>query len=366
MNKLTVVIFFLLCNLQFAFAQSEAYFPGWNISGKYGVQTDNPEFSEIGCGNSLVAIIDTGVDYNNKELMNSVWVNPNETFDGFDNDGNGYVDDIHGINVGSYAQNPLPIDISGHGTHVAGIMFSQEFGIIPECKFIAINIFNNLLSASNRNLSTAIKYLIDIRNRNGLDYIFVNMSLGDVDSDQEAYDAIHSGIDNGLVFVGSSGNNAVSLDGKHKFYPANYDGVVSVASINYEGKLSSFSNWGKNVSIAAPGEYIQSYWLNNQKRILSGTSMAAPHVTGLLAKYYGITGEIGTQKLIDYSKFNNKLKNKTVKSSSANFPQMVYSIPMCQEKKFLQCNLTCNKYTKKNGKKRTCRSACRKKTNCQE
>ncbi|AQT68718.1 Thermophilic serine proteinase precursor [Anaerohalosphaera lusitana] len=231
-------------------------------------------------GNSdvTVAVIDSGVDYTHEELQASMWVNSAEIpGNGIDDDNNGFIDDIHGCNVVSDPRSHSgdPMDMHGHGTHVSGIISAQAFngkGIIGTAfntKIMAIRAAQYTGTLTIQDISEGIIYATE----NGAEVI--NMSFGGYQYSQIITDALEVALSQ-AVLVASSGNDSAPIP----CYPAKYPYVIGVASCNTDGEKSWFSNPG---DIMAPGESILSTLPNNSYAEWSGTSMAAPVVSGTAA-----------------------------------------------------------------------------------
>jgi subtilisin family serine protease len=172
-----------------------------------------------------------------------------------------------------------PQDYNGHGTHVAGIIAGNGAGLgiigtAPKTEVYAVKAFNRKGSANLSDLLSAINWCIE----NGMQVI--NMSFGMEKLSESLRQAIQIAHRRGIVMVAATGNRGLpsSID-----FPARYPETIAVASVSREGVLSQFSNMGKGVDLAAPGERIPSAWLNGAKREMSGTSMAVPHVSGTIA-----------------------------------------------------------------------------------
>lgn len=172
-----------------------------------------------------------------------------------------------------------PQDYNGHGTHVAGIIAgrSAELGIIgiaPRTHIYAVKAFNRRGSAQLSDLLSAINWCIENKMQ------IINMSFGMDKLSESLKQAIQIAHQRGIVTVAATGNQGLrsQID-----YPARYPETIAVTSISKNRELSPFSNFGKGVDIAAPGDRIPSAWLNNGRKEMSGTSMAVPHVTGTIA-----------------------------------------------------------------------------------
>ena len=234
----------------------------------------------------IVAINDTGVLYTHEDLAANMWVNPGEIpEDGIDNDGNGIIDDIHGFNAIDNTGNPL--DDNGHGTHVAGIIGAvgnNGIGVAGVAWNVQLMALKFLSASGSGTLSDIIR-CIDYARVNGAD--IMNNSWGGGGFSNSLRDAIVRARDAGIIFVASAGNEANNNDANPS-YPASYDlgNILSVASSTRQNTLSSFTNFGSStVDLAAPGSDIVSTYndSDNSYRALSGTSMAAPQISGILA-----------------------------------------------------------------------------------
>lgn len=260
---------------------------------------------EKGDRNVVIAIIDSGIDYRHDDLAPKAWINPGEIPDnGLDDDGNGYVDDVYGWDFtdapnlqaeGDYLEGDNePIDESGHGTHVAGIAGAMPdngigiAGVAWECPLMAIRAGLSLGGSSrlqDDDSAAAIVYTVD----NGANVI--NMSWGSERRSFVIQDAIDYAHTRGAVLVAAAGNSQKPT----AIFPAAYRKVIAVASTEQNQQRFYQSNFGASIDIGAPGNVILSTQINNQYRLLTGTSMASPHVAGvaalLLAKRPALTHE---------------------------------------------------------------------------
>ncbi len=182
-----------------------------------------------------------------------------------------------GINI--LSPSFMPTDYNGHGTHVAGIIAGRTFesgivGVAPRAHIYAVKAFNRRGSANLSDLLSAINWCIENKMH------IVNMSFGMDKLSESLRQAIQVAHRRGILMVAATGNQGRK---SHIDFPARYPETIAVTSFSENGKLSVFSNFGKGVDIAAPGDRIPSAWLNHSKRVMSGTSMAVPHVTGTIS-----------------------------------------------------------------------------------
>lgn len=227
----------------------------------------------------VVAIVDSGLDLNHSQFQNSLWSNPYDKIDGIDNDNNGYVDDIVGWD---FVQNDnSPQDGLYHGTHVAGIVTKIGNGNIS---IMPLRFQNDSGLGYAGAAASAIHYAVDMKLK-GVNLAAINCSFGGIDFIPGVLEtAIRRANDNGIVVVIAAGNNGVDMDVSPK-YPASLklSNGLTVASINPDLSLASYSNYGKNsVHVAAPGSDIYSSLPNNSYGYVSGSSMAAPMVSAVV------------------------------------------------------------------------------------
>ncbi len=259
-----------------------------------------------GHGNTLVAVIDTGVDYTHEDLAQNIWVNPGEIpGDGIDNDNNGFVDDIHGYNF-AY-DNGNPMDDHDHGTHVAGIIGAVGdngigvAGVNWNVKIMAVKFLDSSGSGSISDAIQGIYYAVN----NGAQISNNSWGLNGAYS-QALQDALQYARDAGHIFVAAAGNGNSAGVGQNNdvipFWPANHDldNVVSVAALDDNDQIASFSNYGAtSVDVGAPGVHILSTTIGNTYKTFSGTSMATPHVTGLLSLIWDQHPDWNWQQVLD-------------------------------------------------------------------
>jgi subtilisin family serine protease len=242
----------------------------------------------------IVAVVDTGVDYNHEDLKEVMWRNPGEIENnGIDDDNNGYVDDIFGINTlirskdGKATTNIM--DTHSHGTHVSGTIGAKQnnqkgiAGIASKVKIMGIRTVPNNGDELDIDVAEAFIYAA----KNGARII--NCSFGKFKNEGQNLipDTIkYIGENYNVLVVAAAGNDSKDLD-KNPSYPASFknDNLLVIASTSESGKLSYFSNFGKvDVDMSAPGSNIYSTTPNNRYGSMSGTSMATPTTVGVLAE----------------------------------------------------------------------------------
>jgi subtilisin family serine protease len=258
----------------------------------------------VGANSVYVAVVDEGIDIKHSELAANIWTNPFDPVDGVDNDGNGYVDDVHGWDFAGNTNIVFNPNGDSHGTHVAGTIGAKggngiglagvnwNVTIIP-AKFLVTD------GGTTLDAIEAIDYLVGLKKRHNINLVAINASWGGAGYSQALHTSIIRAAKAGILFVAAAGNDGLNVDVSAN-YPANYDtrkattaetaatydSVISVAAIDDTGALASFSNYGAfNVDLGAPGVDILSALPNNSLGYMSGTSMATPHVTGAVALY---------------------------------------------------------------------------------
>jgi subtilisin family serine protease len=270
--------------------------------GTLDADVDAPEAWTVttGSGRTVVAVIDTGIDYTHPDLAANIWTNPGEVpANGRDDDGNGYVDDVHGYDFVNNDSDP--IDDNGHGTHVAGTIGAVGnngvgvTGINWNVRLMALKFIDAGGSGFTSDAVRALDYAV----ANGAH--ISNNSWGGGGYNSTLYSAIQNARAAGHIFVAAAGNDGANNDQVPTF-PAGYDldNVVAVAATNRNDQLTTFSNYGAaTVDLAAPGGSILSTLPGNTYNRLSGTSMAAPHVAGVLALVRDLHPEWTYRQVID-------------------------------------------------------------------
>jgi subtilisin family serine protease len=287
--------------------------PGWpfNYETQWGLKAINAEkaWSTTLGEKALVAVIDSGVNYNHPDLWNNIWVNPKLVQD-TNRDGKKNLNDLdinknQKIDANEFKANTIgfntstqkaidPMDYVGHGTHVAGIIGADAdgqgmVGVAPKARIMIIRVNSNTGSITEKAVARAIL----LAAKQGADV--ANLSMGTSYHLPLVYDAIQA-VKDQMLIVAAAGNYSQEItsyyyDSQKSFYPAAYDEVISVAAITPTDQKAFFSNYGSAVDIAAPGGADSRI----DKNILStdltfegynrrvGTSMAAPYVTGVAA-----------------------------------------------------------------------------------
>lgn len=234
---------------------------------------------------TVVAIVDSGADLGHPSLQGHLWSNPGEIAgNGVDDDANGYVDDVHGVNI--LAPRRAPDDEYGHGTAVAGLVAAGDgtadgvTGAAPGARLMIVRILSAVGEGTTDQLADGIAYAV----RNGASVI--NCSVNS-DVDSPAVDtAIRSAERAGIPVVAAAGNDGLNLDERAATYPAETDSaaVVSVAATQAPGRLAVFSNYGRaSIDLAAPGVDLASTAVDASFTTVSGTSASAPLVSATLA-----------------------------------------------------------------------------------
>ena len=250
----------------------------------------------------IIAIIDTGVNYNHEELNANMYINSCEIYpNGIDDDNNGFVDDIIGYDFVS--NDPLPWDTSGHGSHVAGTAgaASNNRGVIgsnPTAKILGVKVLgsdggslSDILEGFNYSLMRGAKV--------------INLSLGGPDFSNAFKKAIDTaGKKYKAITVAAAGNEYTDID-VNPTYPASFTSktLVTVASSDWTDQHSEFSNWGKkSVDLYAPGEAIFSPWAGGESsyKYIDGTSMATPLVSGIISSYWTRNPKKSPKKVIKH------------------------------------------------------------------
>lgn len=268
---------------------------------------DAPEAWDIETGDKsiIIAIHDTGVDWDHPDLADNIWVNPGEDlngngvvdpsdFNGVDDDSNGFIDDLRGWDFvdtndtvapgedGTVRDND-PMDFYGHGTHCSGIASADTnntigiAGVCWNCSIMAVRAGYLKENGDGRlevdDATEGVIYAVD----NGADVL--SMSWGGYNDSDLVKDVMNYAYSNGVILVAAAGNFCTYL----KLYPAAYGNVIGVAATDQTDSIATFSNYGSWVDVAAPGVNILSTMFNDTYFSWGGTSMSTPTVAGLAA-----------------------------------------------------------------------------------
>ncbi len=268
--------------------------------GTVDADIDAAEAWEISTGSSsiVVGVIDTGVDYTHPDLAANIWTNPGEIAgNGIDDDGNGFVDDIHGYDFVNNDGDPM--DDNSHGTHVAGTIAGAGnngqgvAGVNWTSSIMGLKFLSGSGSGYTSDAVRAVNYATMMRTTFGINVRVTNNSWGGGGSSLLMQNAIQASGDAGILFVAAAGNDGTNND-VSPHYPSNYDlaNVLSVAATDRNDNLAYFSNYGvSTVHLAAPGVAVYSTLPGGGYGSYSGTSMATPHVAGVAALAWSVDSE---------------------------------------------------------------------------
>jgi thermitase len=249
----------------------------------------------------VVAVLDSGVDYRHEDLAPNMWKRPASVAPYRDAE-LGSVDDEEGFNAIDNAADPM--DDNGHGTHCAGIIGAEGgnnigiTGVNWHVRIMPLKFMNAGGFGTTKDAIEAINYVID-RKKAGVNVRIISASWGSTQKSRALGDAIRAAYENDILFVAAAGNATTNND-RSPHYPSSYDvpNVISVAALDRNDQLASFSNYGlKSVAIAAPGKDILSTWLGNSYEEKSGTSMATPVVSGVAALIVAANPRISVDQL---------------------------------------------------------------------
>ena len=274
----------------------------WGLHNSRGKQVDidAPEAWAITTGSRsgpIIAVLDTGIDLSHPDLKDNLWTNTREIpNNGIDDDGNGVIDDVHGYNA--FAETGDPSDKDGHGTHCAGTIGAvgdNNLGVVGvnwQARIMPIKIFND--AEKPRASTSSILRGISYATRNGARV--TSNSYGGGGRSRSVERAFSSSRAFHLMAAGNETEN----NDKKPHYPSNYNvsNSLAVASIDRQGDLSSFSNYGKEtVHLAAPGSSIYSTVPGGRYGFKSGTSMATPHVAGAAGLALTLKPDLSNEQL---------------------------------------------------------------------
>lgn len=290
---------------QHAAVSNDPYFTNGSLWGMYGDLSSpaNQYGSQAaeawakghtGSASVVVGLIDEGSMYNHEDLAANFWTNPYDPVDGVDNDGNGFIDDIHGWDFYSGDNSTFDGTTDDHGTHTAGTLGAKG-GNAKGVAGVSWNLtiinakFLGPFGGSTEDAIESVDYFTDLKARHGLKIVATSNSWGGGGFSQGLKDAIDRAGQANILFCAAAGNYTSNND-VSPFYPATYTSpaIISVASITNTGAISWFSNYGAtSVDIGAPGSGIWSTLPGaggtSTYGAYDGTSMATPHVAGAIA-----------------------------------------------------------------------------------
>ena len=281
--------------------------------------------TSTGSTDVIVAIIDTGIRYTHQDLDGQMWTNPGEIPEnGVDDDNDGYIDNVHGIDAVNNDGDPM--DDNSHGTHCAGTIGAgannghAHVGVAWKVQLMACKF----LSGDGWGYTSGAIECIDFAVDNGAKVL--SNSWGGGGFSQGLYDSITRARDAGVIFVAAAGNSGEDTDSS-PHYPSAYDleNIIAVAAIDRNGQLASWSNYGQStVDLGAPGVDIFSSVADSDSSYAyySGTSMAAPHVSGVAALLFADDDTLSVSQLkaqiLNTSVHLDDLRNRTVSGGLVN------------------------------------------------
>lgn len=282
--------------------------------------------------NLIIAVIDTGIDYNHPDLKNNIWINEKELNGkpGVDDDGNGFIDDIHGYDVSNNDADPM--DDNKHGTHVAGVIGASHngFGITGVMANVSLMAVKFTDANGRGDLERGLK---------GINYAvlsgakILSNSWGNRIYSKFLEDAITEANNKGVIFIAAAGNFGANNNDVSPIYPASYkvDNVISVGAFSAQDYPSAFSCYGpKSVHISAPGTNILSTIPGNSYAVLSGTSQATPFVTGVVGLALSYNPNVSPleikNKIIETASETKMLKGKNIANGRINAGKLLQSL----------------------------------------
>ena len=266
------------------------------VTSVTGIETKSLEAWKLSTGSKdiTIALVDTGVDLKHIELKENLWMNPLEAngLAGVDDDGNGFIDDINGFDFS--AQDSIPQDENGHGTHCACIIGASHSqgkiaGVMANVSIMPLRTLNKKGAGKVSQAIEAFIYAIE----NGANII--SNSWGSRGHSKILEELIIDANAKGIHVVAAAGNARFNNNDEAATYPANYPGVIAVGAINARARHAAYSSYGpKTMHLSAPGtNIISSHTLRKGERyrVMSGTSMAAPYVSGAIGLYLSLNGK---------------------------------------------------------------------------
>lgn len=279
---------------------------GLNNNNTPDADISAPQIWDLMTGDAQVVIagIDTGMDYNHPDLASNIWHNTLETINGLDDDGNGYVDDVRGWNF--VTGNNSPMDDHGHGTHTAGTIGAvgnNGIGVVGvnwHCQLMPLKFLDNSGNGVISDAAEALHYVADLRGR-GVNVKITNNSWGGGGYSSTFHEALAENTALGILFMAAAGNSSQNND-LNPFYPASYgdSNILSIAATDAQDALAYFSHYGAtSVHLGAPGVGIYSTLYGARYGIMSGTSMATPHASGVAALLWSLWPDARAEDIRD-------------------------------------------------------------------
>ncbi len=301
------------------FKVSDEYSNSWGVQYIGSQAVHNQSINGTGV---KIAVLDTGIDYTHPDLAGNY------------KGGYNFISD----NSDPWDDNCLSVYKTCHGTHVSGIIAAESngigvVGVAPGASIYAVKV----LDGGGFGAASFVVSGIEWAKNNGMNII--SMSLESYENNTAVLDAVNAAYDSGILLIAAAGNTK----GGPVLYPAAYDSVIAVTAIDQNGQRASFSPIGQKIEVAAPGVAINST-VNGGYGLLSGTSMAAPHVTGVAALIYstnfpdvngdGIQDNKDVRQIIDNTAFDAGIAGKDdtygygiVDASKAVLGISAYAIP---------------------------------------
>lgn len=299
---------------------------GWGHPGRVGVDVGVARAWTIQRGNQglIVATIDSGINYQHPDMRNNIWTNLAEANGraGFDDDNNGFIDDIHGYDFVNSDGDPL--DDHGHGTHVASIIGARgnnQFGMVGinwEVSLMPIKFASKEGKGTLELGIRAIQYATQMGAK------IINNSWGGPGYSEILSRVVEEANKKNILFVAAAGNTGCDNDSEGPIYPASLknENVISVAAFDQQGQLWNNSCYGAtSVHFGAPGVEVWGLW-GNDYRLKSGSSMAAPHVSGVAALLWAnepsLTVKEVKDRLLRTAKPLGTLSEKTITGATVD------------------------------------------------
>jgi len=259
----------------------------------------------------IVAVIDSGVDYNHEDLRDSIYINQQEEpSNGIDDDNNGYIDDRYGYSfsgISSGNGSPLVTDDLGHGTHIASIIAAKPnnrigiSGVSRGVKVLPIRIFDDQGNGNQVDAAAAIRYAVD----QGADII--NCSWGFFQVNTILKEAVQYALNKGVIVVAAAGNANSYIPE----YPASLDGVITIGSVGSNGQKSTFSSYGDHIDFMIRGQQILAAVPGNAYDYQSGTSQSTAIVSGIIGALLSARPELTGDDIYHYLQQSTESDSKT-------------------------------------------------------